>query len=91
MQAMPNQYERSTIVLNSKNHLCMDGKIRDDDRNWSTHLWCLADLDEATEWIQMPTVYGTDQLKLIGTLPAKIISSMVTAPAVSSTVTAPAV
>ena len=67
-----------SFFLNEKNHLCQEGETQDEDGNWISQAWCLADNAESTEWIQMP-VSGKEQLELMETLPAKIISSMIKA------------
>ena len=76
----PPQYssQRSvSLFLNLKDHLCLDGESFSNGIV-TNKVWCLADLESETEWIQMPETYvfQTVQNKLIGTLPAKIISEL---------------
>ena len=66
------------FFLNENNHLCLDGDMFKGNSTWIRQMWCLADFAESTEWIQMPQFFDTPQLQLIGTLPAKIITSMIT-------------
>ena len=65
-----------SLFLNENNHLCQEGETFEDGILIS-QAWCLADID-STEWNQMRS-FSTGQWKIIGTLPAKIISSMVKA------------
>ena len=60
------------FFLNKRGYLCLDRKTH--RMHWQ--VWCLADIE--SEWIQIPSgyVFSTDQNRLIGTLPAKIISTM---------------
>ena len=55
--------------------------FNDRDINMTSQVWCLADLEEATEWQSMPATYAHKTLynELIGTLSANIISKMVIA------------
>ena len=69
----------SKLFLNSKNHLCMEGeRYSVPIRRWE--VWCLADIGESN-WQEMPRTYvfSTDDMRFVGTLPAKIISTMITA------------
>ena len=65
-----------TLFLNLNRHLCLYGRALY-DHIWIEDVWCLADI-ESTEWIQMPR-FAIDGYKLIGTLPAEIMSTMVIA------------
>ena len=70
-----------SFFLNMENHLCLEeviyyGPVGDR----STVVYCLEHID-STEWFVMPIEYAfkTDQNVFMGTLPVKIISTMVTA------------
>ena len=75
---IPNLLGWNPFFLNANNHLCKEGEMLDEE-NTVRKVFCLADLAESAEWIQTPLVSATVQLTLMGTLSAKIISSMIKA------------
>ena len=65
------------FFLNVHDHLCLNGRVLNEDiRNWQ--VWCLSDFE--SNWEIMPDWYVIPvyQMKLIGTLPANVISTLVT-------------
>ena len=67
----PELYAR-VLFLSANNYLCIEEVF------YTSEVRCLADMAESTVWNRMETP-PTDGKELIGTLPAKIISTMITA------------
>ena len=74
-QVLPSLFE-SKFFFGANNHLCLEGRVPRSINTWQQ--WCLGDPAESTVWSMLETPHMGRNTPL-GTLSAKIISSMVEA------------